>query len=213
MLFWKKIKSKLLGKPYFQLKTEHKIVPAFICDGVQYYQFEDIFALASGRAFVANAFYNELSMRCSREYLLAHTTAVDNILNDKKNIKITELARLNMFLKERLELIVEGEIIMKLASVVFFDENEKPYEYNYKYNLKKIAKWKENKLDAFFLSQQLKNYNPFSSMSEEDFQAYTTIGEKVTDKQISVLSSLLLDEQKKTDFYRILDLQKQVTSA
>ena len=53
MLFWKKIKSKLLGKPYFQLKTEHKIVPAFICDGVQYYQFEDIFALASGRAFVA----------------------------------------------------------------------------------------------------------------------------------------------------------------
>ena len=79
--------------------------------------------------------YNELSMRCSHEYLLAHTTAVDNILNDKKNIKITELARLNMFLKERLELIVEGEIIMKLASVVFFDENEKPYEYNYKYNL------------------------------------------------------------------------------
>ena len=213
MSFWKRIKSKLTNKPIFQIKTEHKIVPAFICNGVQYYQFEDIFSLASGRAFVANAFYNELSMRCTREYLLAHTTAVDNILNDKKNIKITELARLNMFLKERLELIVEGEIIMKLASVVFFDENELPYEYNYKYNLKKIAKWKENKLDAFFLSQQLKNYNPYSNMPEEDFRAYTTVGEQITEKQIQSLSYLLLDEQKKTDFFKILYLQKQLTLA
>lgn len=213
MSFWKRIKSKLTGKPIFQIKEGHKIVPAFICDGVQYYQFEDIFSLASGRAFVANAFYNELSMRCTREYLLAHTTAVDNILNDKKNIKITELARLNMFLKERLELIVEGEIIMKLASVVYFDDSELPYEYNYKYNLKKIAKWKENKLDAFFLSQQLKAYNPYSNMPEDDFRAFMTAGEQITEKQIRSLSSLLLDEQKKTDFFRILDLQKQVTLA
>lgn len=212
MKFYNRIKSLITGKPYFQVKENHNIIPAFISGGVQYYQFDDIFNLASGRAFTANAFYNELSMRCTREYLIAHTEATENLLNDKK-AKLTDLAMLNAQLKERLTLIVEADIVMKLASVVFFTIDELPYEYDFKYNLEKIAKWKKEGLDAFFLSKQLSSYNPFSDISQEDFEMFTKVGEKMNEKHLSALSLILSEIQKNSDYYKTLDLQKQVISA
>ena len=131
--------------PKWDVKEQHQIVEAFKWDGVQYYQFKDINALMSGRAFTAIDFYNELSMRCTREFLTAHTTAVDNMLNSKE-INLTDLAVLNKQLKERLEMILIPDQVLKVASVVYFDETESPYSYDYKYNHEKIKAWKADEL-------------------------------------------------------------------
>ena len=119
--------------PTWDVKNKHQIVKAFKLDGVQYYQFKDINNTMSGRAFAALDFYNELDMKCNRDYLLQHTEAVDALLSDPKKINVGELYNLNKQIKERLEFILVPDIVYKLASVVYFDESEAPYDYDYQY--------------------------------------------------------------------------------
>lgn len=191
-------------KPSFEVKLDHKIVEAFVSNGVQYYQFADPFNLCSGRAYAANNFYTELEQKCSREVLIAHCQAMDNILNNPKQIILQDIVRLNHLLKERLELIIPEDSIFKLASVVYFDKNEKPYDYDQKYNYEKIKRWKKEGLSSFFLSKELKELTPFSNIAQTDFETLTTIGRQITDQHLKTLSSLLSSEQKNSEPINVL---------
>jgi hypothetical protein len=134
------------------LENKYRVIPAFECGGVQYFMFSDQTEVPTGRQYGALTIYGEMDMRCSREYLTAFCEASEKILNNPKKIQLGELAKMVTYLKERLDLMVLPEFIYKLASVVFFDENESPYKYDFEYNEKKIARWKEDgaTLDFFF---------------------------------------------------------------
>jgi hypothetical protein len=152
----------------------------------------------------ASEFYNEFSMRCSREYLQAYCTAINNCLNNGKQVELTKIAKLNTQLQERLDLIFDTELLYKLASVIYFDKKESPYEYDFKYNLEKIGEWKKKRLATFFLLQPLSNIIPLTNLSEADLLDYMTIGEKVSRKHLTDISTMLLDKDKKKDFYKTI---------
>lgn len=199
MKFLRKIFKR---KPKFSLQNDHIIKEAFTCGGVVYYQFDDIFNVPFERALTALDFYEELRMRTSRDLLLLHVTAVDEQLNKGK---LTEVAKLNQQLKERLEFIIEPDLLYKLASVVFFDKNESPYIYDYKYGQDKIKNWKkESEMNAFFLQMPLIKLVPFLADCEIDFQAYSKMVEKLNRVHLENISSNLSNEKKQTVFVKEL---------
>lgn len=180
--FWKTI-----FRPQFRpflLENEYKMIPAFEVGGRRYFMFESQSDAPTGRQLASLAVYNEMSMRCTREYLELHVRAMEKILNpaDKK-INLTAVGQLNVNLKERLALMPLPEFVWKLGSVVFIDENENPFTYDYALNDEKIKFWKDNGLDVnFFFQTPLMKLVPWLQESQNGSQDYTgiqTIVEKI----------------------------------
>jgi hypothetical protein len=167
-----KIKSHLLDGQY-------KIVEAFTWNGVRYMMFDDTFKVPTGRGLCALTIYEEFNMRCTREYLLSHVRATEVILNSNP-VKLTALAQINQNLKERLNLALFPDHVYKLASVIFFDETESPYSYDYKYNNQKIEKWKASggTLD-FFMTTPLKDLIPSLKLPESNAKMFFQVAEQI----------------------------------
>lgn len=183
------------------LKPEHKItdkgirtVEAFVIDGVKYYQFENPFETNTLRYFAVIAAYEELKMRCDREYLELFTKAIENILSPApgKKMNLQHLAQLNIYLRERLELMPTSDFIYRLCSVLFFDETESADFHDYQYAEKKIARWKSQPgtLD-FFLSKPIKELMPSLNLPTENTQMYLGVVEKIHAKQLAFITNSL----------------------
>jgi hypothetical protein len=177
---------------------------SFTIDGIPYFEFDDFNNIPSARGFKCLTFYNELSMRCTREFLIAHTTAVDNIINNPKGIKLTEIIKMNMQLKERLEWISELDVAYKLCSVVFFDATENPYRYEYKHSLEKAQKFKDAPLDEFFFLSRITKLLPSMTLSAPDLKTYLETMTAINQEHLGSISMTLSETQKNTDWYKVL---------
>ncbi|WP_148038835.1 hypothetical protein [Proteiniphilum sp. X52] len=151
---------------------KHIIEEAFEVGGVKYYRFSDVFQLPYERGLMALAVYEEVRMRCTREYLEKHVEACRELLHDSK-IDIYKLNLINEQLGDRLNLAFDAEHLYKLASVVFFDEKENPALYEADYCAKKIEHWKKHKdLTAFFFTEA---FNGINSLLERCRFRFTNI--------------------------------------
>lgn len=156
-------------------ECKHRIVYAFTSGGTKYYQFEDMANIAYERGLSALCVYNELEMRCSREYLIMHTDAIDKLLKEQK-IDIYKIKQANDILKQRLMMATDVDLMYKLASVVYFDETENPLVYEPEYAEKKIAKWrKDNEVSAFFSMLPLSELVPFLKSVRVDLDTYSEL--------------------------------------
>ena len=145
-------------------------------------------------------------MRCTREMLKLHTEAVKALLNSEK-INIFEINKLNEALKERLEFVISGDTIWKLAAVVYFDETENPYDYDYKYGIEKIKKWKaEQDVAAFFFNSPIQTLIPSLTLSEDDLRTYTKVGEAITKEQLQQIYQFTFKGKANNDLYKISEL-------
>jgi hypothetical protein len=189
-----RIQKLLTRKPkFFFIKDgKYKITEAFVSNGRSYYMFANVFDMPSGRGFTALTYYDELTMRCSRDYLLKHCRAVDILLGDPKKFDLATLAIIHRNLRDRTELLPIPEHIYKLASVLFFDKSESPFQYDYAYNQKKIEQWKstEGLLD-FFLQTELKNLVPLSISPGTDTSTYSIVVENVDKMHQKNISEVL----------------------
>lgn len=180
---------------YFERKpkVDHPTEKVFSIEGTNYYQFKDISKIKCFRAFIVSDFYSELSMKCSREYLVAHTEAVEKLLSNSKQINITQVAQLNLQLKERLEMIYEPDIIYKIASVVFFDKTENPYEYDDMYGKEKIERFKRHavKESGFFFETLFKGLLNTKDLSDQDLETYMNVAQKITQSHWGNISTIL----------------------
>ncbi len=174
----------------------------------QYFQFQDYNNMANDRAFNALAFYKELSMSCNRDYLLTFSQALDDIINNQKGIFITEIVKLNMQMKERLDLLFEPDIAYKLCSVVFFDEDENPNRFEYKKAMEKAVIFKEAPMGDFFFQTPIKTLLPFISSLSKDFQEYCQMVNLINQKHIDDISMMLSEGSKKQEFYKQLLSQR-----
>ncbi len=156
-------------------KSDVIIEEAFKTGNKTYYRFADLNNLPYKRGLMAFAIYNELDMRCTREYLLLHVDAIETILN-RPEINVFDIKKLNDQMKLRLSLETDVELMYKLASVAYFDNNENPEDYDSKYNEKKIIEWKKNaSVEAFFLSQPLKELIPYLNNANENLNAFSEL--------------------------------------
>lgn len=185
-------------KDYFP-DAKHIIIYAFTIGDRHYFRFDDPLNTPYERALKTIVYYKELDMNCDAAILKAHTEAFDNSL---KQTTITidtlvELKKLNDQLKARLELPKEPDLMYKLASVVFFDQYESPYNYEFKYGQNKIKHWKkEVSLDSFFLSTPLKTLIPYLAHAGENLIMYSEMIQTTTTKHLEKLSEMLSEEQR-----------------
>lgn len=171
-------------------KSEYIINFAFSVGGIDYYQFDDIFSLPYERGLAAVAIYNELDMRCSRDYLLKHTQAVTDILKSPE-IDIYRINELNNQMKQRLQLTTDVDLLYRLASVVYFDRNENPAVYEEDYSKSKIDNWLKNKgTKDFFLQKPLCELIPFLKNVDLDLDEYTEINRHLNELHLEKLHSL-----------------------
>jgi hypothetical protein len=205
--FLEKAKPKpKVNKPTFAVELHHPVIFAFESGDIKYYQFQDIFQLCHSRAFRAMEVYEEAQMRTTKEMLLLHVEATDKILTSDK-IDIFAMKKLNDQLKERLEFIISSDTIWKLASVVFFDEKENPYDYDYRYGIEKIKLWKKEKDVAnFFLNTPINKLLPYLDMSENDLRTYISVGQALTKQQIENLSQYTSKTGQSRDLFKTLEL-------
>ena len=134
-------------------------------------------------------------MRCDKEYLEKFTRAMDKILSDPKKIAVNEIVKLNMYLKERLELMPLDEHIYKMASVVFFDKTESLYSYDYAYNREKIARWKKEgaSLD-FFLQTPLSQLMPSLNTGVNILPIFSEVTRQINEIHQEHLTSILSEK-------------------
>lgn len=171
-------------------KEKYRIEYAFTCGGTKYYCFADIANIPYERGLMALNVYNEVEMRCSREYLLHHVEAMDKILHNK-SIDIFKIKTLNDYMRQRLSLTTDVELLYKLASVCFFDESENPCTYEPEYAERKIAKWrKDKKVTDFFSQTPLLELMPFLRNVDTDLSTYTPLNERLNAQMMDVLHTI-----------------------
>ena len=188
---WLKLSTKITGKTVWQLDEGHVIEPAFVSNGVQYYRIKDYFNTFSSRGLTALQVYEEWNMRLQKEHLKMFIERFDEIVNDPKQIKVSELWKIVSMLKERLDFVVPTtDLIYKFASVAFFDKNESPYSYDPEYAKEKIARWKEAGDVNDYIVMQLKDILPLPTLSEQDLQICLSVVDQVAGHQLMKLQDM-----------------------
>lgn len=180
------LKSKLID--------EFTISEAFEYKGEKYYMFKDPVDVTTGRGLYSMTIYEEMMARVDREYLQFHVEAMDKVFSDPSKTNIAALVRLNDNLKERLAFQIHlPEHVYKLASIIFFTEDESPYRYNDHYNKRKIDKWKKDPdMYGFFLQTPLKQLIPSLDMPLQGTQAYFRAVEKIKTKHLNYVRQAAL---------------------
>lgn len=181
------------SKPRLKAFGSEIATEAFKHDGHTYYSFAENFKMPAGRAICALSIYAELQMRCTPEYIDLHIAATEKILNaGNGKIRLVDLAQINANLKERRNLAPFPDHIYKLASVIFFDETESPYGYDFTYNQKKIEAWKKDgELLYFFLNVPFKDLMPIGALSKEHAQNYLNTTVMIDQLHRSTLQGIL----------------------
>lgn len=158
-----------------QQKQKYRIEYAFTCGGTKYYRFADITNLPYERGLMALQTYNEVDMRCSRQFLLHYADTIDQLLHQPQ-IDIFKINQLNEILKQRLTLIADTDLLYRLAAVCFFDKTENPAVYEPDYAEKKIAKWRKDKgVHGFFTQMPLLELMPFLQNVDTDLDTYSAM--------------------------------------
>lgn len=158
-----------------QQKQKYRIEYAFTCGGTKYYRFADITNLPYERGLMALQVYNEVDMRCSRQFLLHYADTIDQLLHQRQ-IDIFKINQLNEILKQRLTLIADTDLLYRLAAVCFFDKTENPAVYEPDYAEKKIAKWRKDKgVRDFFTQMPLLELMPFLQNVDTDLDTYSAM--------------------------------------
>jgi len=171
----KKNKFKNWRKKFPEQK--YMIEEAFEIGGKKYYRFTDVFNLPIERGLMSLMVYEESRMKCSVEYLQKHIEATRKLLHAGK-IDIFRINQLNEQLNERINFVLDIDLLYKLASVVYFDENENPSLYDAEYCNKKIEFWKKNKEVAdFFLQKPLTELLPYLRNVDFNLSEYSTVNE------------------------------------
>ena len=172
---------------------------AFACGGRDYYRHVDEMNLPYRRALKALAIYKELDMKCDRYYLDKHIEATDALLNGTRFgvAELMSLKKLNDQLRERSQWIVLEDHVYKLASVRYFDGNENPEDYDWKYASQKIEHWKKNSdLQSFFLSEPIQSLVPFLKDVNINFPSYMEVLQALDQSHLDSIYQILSPSQK-----------------
>lgn len=215
-------------KKQFPKGSDHVIVEAFKIAGVQYFKFDDPFNMPYDRAMGASKYYNELEQRCTREYMIAESEASTNTIEEIKKCLSGEQGKINivnalkylstlerfiLHRKERLNWIIEVDIVMKLASVVFFDDKENPAQYDMKYNIeKKIPFWKKQDVDVFFSTLPIGSLIPYLQDSKLDFRMHSELTAKINAMHINAISEALSPKQRLSGLMTSLTSRAEISA-
>lgn len=142
-----------------------KIDFSFESNGIKYYSFKADTDMRYGRYVILQTFLQEYYLRTDLETLKSNIKSLKKFLNPtlkdgKGQLELGRALELLDIMEQQSEIAFEPETVYRLASCLYFDDQELLTCYDKEHNDKKIASWKEaNTVDFFFdkLFQELTN--------------------------------------------------------
>lgn len=198
-IFAKLFKSHKTPAPQMQF--------AFVSGGKCYYKFTDEMKIPVARALSAQDVYTELNCKVDREYLQMFCKTVLEFCNKGK---LTQVAIATNHLQSRLTHIAEIELIYKLASVVYIEENENPFDYDLAFAEQKIKHWKKHEdVDSFFLNKAISEYMPYFNNSPMSIQEYYNAQKAEISHHLDTLLNTLSESNANSDLINLVQSHKE----
>ncbi len=173
-------------------REKYPVEPMFAIGERTFYAFTDVNNMPAGRALAAIPLYVELKNNADHEYLGYFVKAFEAVLNDPAKINIEKLVNLKNQIKERLSWVYTPDLVLKYASVVYFDQHEDPEYYDEAYNAKKIEFWKQNPgAHSFFLAEPIQALVPALKTVSGSIPMYSSVILKAQAIQLRYLSDLI----------------------
>jgi hypothetical protein len=149
---------------------------AFVSGGVNYFRFSTAINIPFQRAIAAKEILTEELWQINPKVLTGWTESLIGVITDDKkktDKKLFEVGVLAQRLKEQMELSHSLVRQLKLATVLYFDEQENPLDYQYPYNKAKLEHWsKYNDIPDFFLNLPEYNLLPSGTELVQNFPTY-----------------------------------------
>ncbi len=149
---------------------------AFTSGGINYFRFTAEVNVPFQRAVAARDIFTEELWQINPDFLKGWNNGLINLLLDKKkkdDKKLYEIGILASRLKEQMDMSVSMVRQLKLATVVYFDEQENPLDYQYPYNKQKLEHWmKHNDVEGFFLNLPEYAFLPSLTEYSKNFPTY-----------------------------------------
>lgn len=190
-------------------KCDSIINYAFTIEDKDFFEFEDFSNTKVERAFQVLTFQNEMLSCVSRDYLNYFSEALINTINNPAGIKITDIAKLALQLKERVNSLSEINIAYKLCSVVFFDSSENPDVADFFHSNKNAELFK--KVDfSFFLNRRIKELIPISDLSTEGLRNSLQVMRMINKEHLENISTMLSEKTKNSESYKQFMLENNL---
>lgn len=157
--------------------------------GTNFFEFVDFNEMPVKRALYSINFLNEVSQKLTKERLISYLDAIEEELN-KPEGRLTRIHRIIFSLRERIEMIFEPESVFKLASVVYFTDNENPNDYSAKQGFLNIDIFKTVKDHDFFLSVPIRKCMPQHNLSDDDLLKFLEIAKKINKTESKNVQSM-----------------------
>jgi hypothetical protein len=165
---------------------------AFTSGGRNYFKFSTEVNIPFQRAVAAKEILTEQLWQIDPKVLAGWIEGLVGLLTDEKkkaDKKLLEAGVMAYRLKEQMELSYSLTRQLKLATVLYFDEQENPLDYQYPYNKAKLEWWtKHNDIADFFLNLPEYLYHPSGIELAQNFQSYLQAEVK---QQISLLKHII----------------------
>lgn len=173
-------------------QPEHEIEEAFEHDGIKYYKFVNGMDMYYRRYMAAMDAIMMLESRVDSKFIKLYNESFAEYFNkqDWKN-----LANLQMIFWQRCQWVTNEELLFTLAAVVFFDDTENCYDYNYEYAEIKKKRWKgDSAVLGKFLQMDLLKLVPSVQMSKETMEKYLLAANQEDLKTLNYLLSTLSEK-------------------
>jgi hypothetical protein len=206
------------GKPLYKgnaPKERHdQIEYAFTSGGRHFFKFSADVNIPFQRAVAARDILTENLWQISPDTLRGWNASLVAILTDPKkqpDRKLYEIGILAARLEESVNLSFSLERTLKLASVLYFDEQENPLDYQYPYNQDKIKFWmKHNDVDGFFLNLPDNYYLPSLTELQMSLATYLQAETKQKINSLKHFISSLQSSNTNADLKKQLILQGEM---
>ncbi len=150
-----------------------KVEESFKVQGVQYYTFKKDTQVRYGRYLILQAFLQEVNFRMSTDTLKTYITKITEQLNGSKGqINLGNALELLGHMKNLTELAFEPDTVYRLASCLFFDDQEDLRSWDKKHNETKITAWRANGTVDFFYNKLFQELTSLSDISETVIRDY-----------------------------------------
>lgn len=186
----------------------------FTSGGKNYFKFCSEVNIPFQRAIAARDILTEELWQINPDQLKGWNNGLITVLTDDKkkpDKKLYEIGVLAHRLKEQIEMSFSLTRMMRLATVLYFDENENPLDYQYPYNAEKIRHWMQhNDVNGFFLNLPELVLIPSGTELEKNFQTYLQAETMARLNDLTHITSLMSMDSSSSDLRKQLLLQMEI---
>ena len=164
-LFKKTETPRTIIHPDYKKLVEHVTT----IEGRKLYKFRNLLDMPHDRYNKCTRFSTEVNMRLDSETLKESLTQIIDFANQGNFTKVLGLVHILM---EMTNMLISIDASYRLASCVYFWDNEDLTDYDFEIGDHKISLFKKMRLDDFFLKEPMKNFLPQMNISEPGLEAY-----------------------------------------